>query len=172
MKAISLWQPWASLIAAGVKRFETRSWSTYYTGPIAIHAAQTTAGINDCSMELWALCKRVLGDGWSDRGVLPLGAVVCTARLVGCYRVKRLVSGQPFVDLQSGRYMPPREERLAGDWSAGRFVWGLRDVVVLKPPLRARGKQGLFEIDLENPDPPAPERPSTRAPTTQRELWQ
>ena len=27
MKAISLWQPWASLIAAGVKPYETRHWS-------------------------------------------------------------------------------------------------------------------------------------------------
>ena len=40
MKALSLWQPWASLIAAGVKRFETRHWETRHRGPIAIHAAK------------------------------------------------------------------------------------------------------------------------------------
>jgi len=39
MKALTLWQPWASLIAVGAKRIETRSWSTKYRGPLAIHAA-------------------------------------------------------------------------------------------------------------------------------------
>ncbi len=38
MKALTLWQPWASLVALGVKTIETRSWSTKYRGPLAIHA--------------------------------------------------------------------------------------------------------------------------------------
>jgi hypothetical protein len=41
IKAISLWQPWASLMALGLKRHETRHWPTAYRGPIAIHAAKT-----------------------------------------------------------------------------------------------------------------------------------
>lgn len=43
MKAISLWQPWASLIACGAKPFETRSWAPprdLIGQPIAIHAAK------------------------------------------------------------------------------------------------------------------------------------
>jgi len=39
VKALTLHQPWASLIAVGAKRIETRSWSTSYRGPLAIHAA-------------------------------------------------------------------------------------------------------------------------------------
>ena len=39
MKALTIWQPWASLIAGGAKQYETRSWATQYRGPIAIHAA-------------------------------------------------------------------------------------------------------------------------------------
>lgn len=39
MKAITIWQPWAEFVAAGVKHNETRSWATKYRGPIAIHAA-------------------------------------------------------------------------------------------------------------------------------------
>jgi hypothetical protein len=38
MKAITLWQPWASFVGLGVKTIETRSWSTRYRGPLAIHA--------------------------------------------------------------------------------------------------------------------------------------
>ena len=37
---LSLWQPWASLIAIGAKHIETRHWKTDYRGPIAIHAAK------------------------------------------------------------------------------------------------------------------------------------
>lgn len=40
MKAISLWQPWATLVAIDAKRFETRSWKTNYRGLLAIHAAK------------------------------------------------------------------------------------------------------------------------------------
>lgn len=36
MKCISLWQPWASLLVAGVKKIETRSWLTGYRGPLYI----------------------------------------------------------------------------------------------------------------------------------------
>lgn len=40
MKAISLWQPWASLVAVGAKKIETRSWATKYRGSLAIHATK------------------------------------------------------------------------------------------------------------------------------------
>lgn len=39
MKALTLHEPWATLVALGVKTIETRSWSTAYRGPLAIHAA-------------------------------------------------------------------------------------------------------------------------------------
>ena len=45
MKAITIWQPWAEFIAAGVKHNETRSWATKYRGPIAIHAAVKPAHV-------------------------------------------------------------------------------------------------------------------------------
>lgn len=38
MKALTLHQPWASLVALGVKTVETRGWATSYRGPLAIHA--------------------------------------------------------------------------------------------------------------------------------------
>ncbi|MBW3663539.1 MAG: hypothetical protein KY469_10605 [Actinobacteria bacterium] len=40
MRGLSLWQPRASLMPLGVKRIETRSWSTSYRGPVVIHAAK------------------------------------------------------------------------------------------------------------------------------------
>lgn len=40
MKAISIRQPWAWLIAHGHKDIENRSWRTNYRGPVLIHAAK------------------------------------------------------------------------------------------------------------------------------------
>lgn len=39
-KILTLSQPYASLVALGAKRIETRSWRTSYRGPLAIHAAK------------------------------------------------------------------------------------------------------------------------------------
>ena len=38
MKALTLKQPWASLVANGDKKFEFRKWKTNYRGPVLIHA--------------------------------------------------------------------------------------------------------------------------------------
>lgn len=40
MQALSIRQPWASLIASGRKTIEVRSWSTKYRGPLLICAGK------------------------------------------------------------------------------------------------------------------------------------
>lgn len=91
MKALTLYQPWASLIALGVKTIETRSWATSYRGPLAIHAGKLrlhlTAHEGDpgnCHGRALAAAtwrKSSLNAGPST---LPLGAVVATCELVDC----------------------------------------------------------------------------------------
>jgi hypothetical protein len=39
-KALSIRQPWAHLIVAGIKQIENRTWTTRYRGPLLIHAGQ------------------------------------------------------------------------------------------------------------------------------------
>jgi hypothetical protein len=41
MKVLSVRQPYASLLVRGIKRFESRTWSTDYRGPLLIHASST-----------------------------------------------------------------------------------------------------------------------------------
>lgn len=36
MKALSVKQPWANMIASGSKTIETRTWATHYRGPLLI----------------------------------------------------------------------------------------------------------------------------------------
>jgi hypothetical protein len=94
MKALTIRQPWASLIALGVKHIETRSWSTRYRGPLAIHAGVRYDPFvpEDPERRLWASCSRVLiepkignEDTWKHGNPfhhLPFGAVVAVADLV------------------------------------------------------------------------------------------
>lgn len=44
MKALSVKQPWADLIACGVKDIENRTWRTNFRGRVYIHASQKIAG--------------------------------------------------------------------------------------------------------------------------------
>lgn len=132
MKAISLWQPWATLIAIGAKQFETRSWDTNYRGPLAIHATKRTANPDE-----WATAiNKALSDaglGWYGQE-LPYGCVVCTVELVDCLPTSEAVK------------LPRLEgdEWLFGDYTPGRFAWRLANVQpVANVP--AVGRQGLWE---------------------------
>lgn len=92
MKAISLWQPWASLIALGIKRIETRGWPTAYRGPLLIHAAKR------CDIDRYhALVERFpeIREGIYDRfpgaaEALPLGALVAVTTVVDCRAEREL----------------------------------------------------------------------------------
>lgn len=95
LPAISLWQPRASLVAAGIKRWETRSWPTKYRGRLVIAAAARRPHARD-SMGPWAINFRAsmfpgrapiayAYNPAENRSLdLPLGAVVASANLVDC----------------------------------------------------------------------------------------
>lgn len=51
MKALTIKQPWASLIVEGIKDIENRTWKTNYRGRIYVHAAQKGLSFADF---LWA----------------------------------------------------------------------------------------------------------------------
>ena len=52
MKALSVRQPWASLIASGKKTIEVRSWRTHYRGPLLICAAKKPRGLGAVGVAL------------------------------------------------------------------------------------------------------------------------
>lgn len=162
MKAITIWQPWASLIACGAKKYETRSWATSYRGPIAIHAAmkdyadmmsseQISATMRAFARTRYEVPHTRAGGGYDY--VWPYGAVVATAELVGCWKTHKLENGnygiRMQVPLMHGRYgfetvEISEQEALFGDWTLGRFAWELANVKLLPAPVPVKGKQGLW----------------------------
>lgn len=136
LKAITLWQPWASLVAAGVKRNETRSWATSYRGPLAIHAAKCTPAwvweLINKDPDLRELMSRAFGH--HDVAKLPSGVLLCTTDLWACVPVDEMAIGEL-----------SETEKLCGNYSSGRFAWCLKDAKPLPEPIPARGRQGLWE---------------------------
>lgn len=138
MKALTIWQPWASMVAVGAKHNETRGYPTNYRGAIAIHAGKKSVS------EVWSayldertrevICRRL---NLSDRTRLeafPLGCILATANLVECIRIT-----PEFVATLSP------DELALGDYTFGRYAWKLADVKQFPDPIPARGQQGLWE---------------------------
>jgi hypothetical protein len=142
--AITIWQPWASLIAAGVKPFEFRKWSAppwVRHRRIGIHAGarpvkrvelhelilklrhdQPGTGLRREALELleaWAVSP----------GMLPLSSVLCTALL-----------GQPRLAMDLFRGTVSDSDRIAHQI----WAWPLSDIEVLEPFEPVVGAQGFW----------------------------
>lgn len=177
MKAITLWQPWASLLACGAKQYETRSWATNYRGPIAIHAAAKS--ISSIYKEIFPcadyefhpshMYKNIFCDAVKDFGLnedeLPLGYIIATAELVDCLRIvnnpgtnidiakhipigaESLTNDKHHPDF--GKYIVPTEqEKLFGDWTPGRYAWEFANMKMLPKPIPAKGHQRLWNWEV------------------------
>ena len=138
MKALTLYEPWASLVALGAKKIETRSWPTNYRGPLAIHAGKTIRAefMNLAWKEpFYSALKPLHGNVGGSRSIhYNLGCVIAIVQLVDCQEIR----------LDN---VPLGPERHFGDYTRGRYMWILRDVERLEIPIPARGHQRLWEWD-------------------------
>jgi activating signal cointegrator 1 len=135
MKALTLTQPWATLIAIGAKRIETRCWRTPYRGTLAIHAAK---GFPKSARET---CNDPAFAAELGPDVLPVGAVIATCRLISCLPTRelqsnRLIEVDPTVGCDD--FLLDDRERQFGDYSPGRWAWLLADVRRCNPIPRKR----------------------------------
>lgn len=145
MKILTLTQPWATLMAIGEKRIETRGWRTKYRGPIAIHAAKGFQADN-CR----ALCFRPgpIQQALARHGVestAQLSAV--TGHIVAVVDLVDICCTDLDLSLMATRslYGIPEEPRF-GDYGPGRFAWITRDVRRLATPIPFCGSLGLRDL--------------------------
>lgn len=150
MRAVTIRQPWASLIALGQKFVETRSTRIRYRGPLAIHASRALE-----DWQLGVMAEEPFRTVLERAGLirvepetksinithLPLGAVVALADLVGCAPVEELrLRLLPKI----ARQVHPQHELAFGDYSPGRHGWLLDQVKPLPRAIACRGMQGLW----------------------------
>lgn len=118
MRALSVKQPWAELIASGRKRIELRTWSTTYRGPLLICASGQAA--RSPSAEPWL----ALHDA------LPLGVAVCIVNLFD------ILSPGGFAAVGACCASSPRE-----------FGWLLSNPIRVSARA-VKGKLGLYEVSF------------------------
>lgn len=134
MKAITLWQPWATLVAHGLKHFETRGWAVKFCGPIAIHAAKRPVDYRELNPVIGKSLNQL---GYANVALLPLGCVVCIADLVDCLPTEEVVQNIFFKQIAA-------TEQHFGDFRPGRFAWQL-DNIVRVDNIPAQGGQGIWD---------------------------
>ncbi len=137
MKALSLTQPWATLVAIGAKQYETRGWRTHFRGQIAIHASKGFPKVAREICEHEPFCS-ALGAIHMHVDSLPLGCIVAVATVSIC---------------EPTRYVRERissQERAFGNYDDGRFAIKLRDIISVLP-IPAKGALSFWEVppDIE-----------------------
>lgn len=148
MKALSLTQPWATLVAIGAKKVETRSWATRHRGLVAIHAAKgfPVWAKDECrsfifANALWPSATQYDIDGLVKE--LPLGAIVAIANVTACK------STNYFGLLSCWTSDLSSQERAFGDYSKNRFGWFLDEVQPLVTPIPCRGALSLWDVPAD-----------------------
>lgn len=168
VKALTLTQPYATLVAIGAKKIATRSWSTSYRGPLAIHAAKglgpggIEAYLERCtaSEPIYAALNNVglVPFTWNADALLalPRGAIVAVCELKAVARIDYFEAHPddhaahdwegPFLNFGSrGESLPDEPELSFGDYSVGRCAWLLENIRALPEPIPAKGALGLWE---------------------------
>jgi len=136
MRAMSLWQPWASLMVHGHKRNETRSWSIEYRGRVLIHAAKRFQQ-EEREICIYAPFAPCLARHYNKLKDIPLGAIIGSVHIVDCVPTNWAVSR--ITD----------QERHFGNYADGRFAWITENPVAFKEPVPFRGQQGFFNVPDE-----------------------
>lgn len=155
MLCITLTEPWASLVACGAKQIETRSWGTYYRGPIAVHASRKMTGADlDFAMKtlevrtaLEAAGRHVDGDRPKVKDAFSdtRGCVIAVARITHCFLTRDAIRTRRLWGPYQGEVMLSATELRFGNFEPGRYAWILSDVRKLDTPIPATGALGLWE---------------------------
>ena len=142
IRGLTMMQPWATLVAIGAKKIETRSAPTSYRGPIAVHAslAWPRAAQNVCSRP--AFKEKLIAGGirfvtkhGRPTPVLRHGYILAVVDIVDCVRVEDLESAPISI-----------YEHAFGDYQPGRFAWKLANLRPLPAPIACKGYLSLWTV--------------------------
>lgn len=146
MKALSLTQPWATLIAIGAKTWETRSWPTKYRGEIAIHASlNQPKWARDLEHSHPLFSAALYPNGRYLYPFLSCGKIIAIAELTDCRRTEEFFAPGSVGTASRGGVIIPAEEWAFGDFNAFRFAFKLEKVRRVSP-MKCKGALGLWTV--------------------------
>lgn len=160
MPALTLHEPWGTAIVEGLKTEETRSWRPPFNKvgtPILVHTSQRRVP-EDIDGDLRMALVGAWQNCWRDK--LTYGAVVGEMVIDSFFQVDSWGIRRSFTDVGEPYWYPickgqlslgfPEEVPITpwGDYSVGRWIWTLKDVVRYDEPIPARGRQRFWYFDL------------------------
>lgn len=123
MKALTIKQPWAGLIIAGIKDVENRTWKTAYRGRVLIHTSKTPCSRGELEAYPLPALEESIELGEYTPGQFVNGAIIGSVEIVDC------VMNHPSVWAEKGVYN-----------------WVLANPVKFeKPILNVKGLLGLWD---------------------------
>ena len=123
MKALSLTQPWASLITDYGMNVENRTWSTKFRGFFAIHATKTF------QEEDFAYCRQAFKIKLKKDDV-PYGAIIGFAELTEVIEASEVT----------------KETK---KWFIGDYGFVMKNIIKLNEPVPAKGSLSFWTLDDE-----------------------
>jgi len=138
MQAISINQPFASLIVKGHKKFETRGRLPYPIIGQRIGICSSGTRIKQwkeyCKREEFQKFYRQLG--WPDISKLPHGFLVGTVIIES----RELMTPELITTIKD-------EEKAYGEWKPGNYAWALRDPEYFTEFQPVLGRLGFYDLD-------------------------
>lgn len=127
MKVITLKQPWATLVAEGLKKYEFRSWKYNYRGEILIHAGK---GIDKDAIKKFSCLKLNY----------PRSRIVAKVKIVDCIKLNEEINKEI-----------SKENELVYDGKIDRtgYAWKLELIEKINEDKEILGKQGIWNIQSE-----------------------
>lgn len=144
MKALTLTQPWASLVEIGEKFYETRDWGTPHRGLLAIHAGKNLAPVGgkrglEALVETEPFHEALFGRGpYAIADNLPFGEMVAIVRVADVIPT-RIVETNPHFKIAAADC-----ELDFGNYGPGRFAWEFADVLQIREQVPVRGHQKIW----------------------------
>lgn len=138
MKVLSIKEPWATLISKKIKIIETRSWKTNYRGKLYIHASITPM---DKKTKENKDVQKIIENNNID---FNRGYILCSCNLIDCiYMTEEYIE-----KVKKDNYI----NYLCGNYQVGRYAWVLDNIKILKNPIAAKGKLGIWNFDENGVD--------------------
>lgn len=152
MNAITLSQPWASLVATGKVRAHAMPFPTEELGVYAIVAARSFNRQQIATALGPNFLRWIAETGITTLADIPRGAVVgvvdlCGVSVIDAGPVK--LEGEDFVVTRDGPISLVAENAAFGDWIPGRYAWKFESCIALAEPIPCRGARGVRALPAD-----------------------
>lgn len=136
MKAITIKQPWASLIVSGVKDIENRTWNTHFRGRILVHASLDNILKRVEFFDDILSCEQIRNITQKGKNTEIFGSHLPVKAIIGSVEIVDCVINHPSIWANKTNIM-------RGD--APIYNWVLANPIEFPEPIPIKGRLGFWD---------------------------